>query len=203
MSAPQIVTLSSNRGEQLFMVWEPPEQEFLTIDNRSRWLNWQEFKQDLRKHWNDHVDEGGSHTDQRFWEYLQAYERHAPTRLKSPGSAVQAAGREKKNSGGLWLTGGVLAFFLLMVGSLLWEQGVAPMLGHLGVIEYKSPAQARYERFISEVSSCKPQKTVSLGAKNQVPAFQPFTCAGGEEKIWAYQIEVVKRSDSGAWVIDP
>ena len=185
------------------MIWEPDHQEFLSLDDRTQWPDWNQFKADLRAHWDATVDEGGSHTDQRFWEYLQRYEHNAPRHLTAPPTAAESRDRDKKVTRELWIVGGMLSFFLLVVGSLLWEQGIAPVLGRLGVIEYKTPAQERYERFLAEVQDCQPQKTVSTGAKNNVPPFQVFICPGGKERIWAYKLEVVKRSANGSWVLEP
>lgn len=185
------------------MIWEPDEQQFLSLDGLTQWSDWAQFKAALRAHWNETIDEGGSHTDQRFWEYLQRYERNAPRYLTSPLTVEESGNRHKKTSRELWFVGGMLSFFLLVIGALLWEQGVAPVLGRLGVIEYKSPSQERYERFLVEVQNCQSHKTVSTGSKNSIPSFQIFICPGGEEKIWAHKIEVVKRSTSGAWVLEP
>jgi hypothetical protein len=185
------------------MIWEPDQQEFLSLDDRTQWSDWNQFKAALRAHWNATVDEGGSHTDQRFWEYLQRYERNAPRHLTAPPTAAENRDQHKKATRELRIVGGMLSFLLLVIGALLWEQGIAPVLGRLGVIEYKTPSQERYERFLAEVQSCQPQKTVSTGAKNSVPPFQVFICPGGQEKIWAHKVGVVKRSANGSWVLEP
>ncbi len=203
MPPPQIVKLAGIDGRSVFMIWEPEQQDFLSLQDRTRWPDWNHFKTDLRAHWDTAVDEGGSHRDQRFWEYLQRYERIAPNHLTSPPTAAEIRDKDKKVSRELWVVAGLLTFFVLLVGSLLWEQGVAPMLGRLGVIEYKSPSLERYERFLAGVQGCEPQKTVSTGAKNDIPPFQVFVCPGGQEKIWAHKIELVKRSPNGSWVLEP
>ena len=185
------------------MFWEHDQDEILSLEGKSRWTDWNQFKVDLRGHWNETIDEGGSHKDQRFWEYLQKYERIAPSYLKSPPTVGDIRDRDKKATRELLIAGGILSLFLLVVGSLLWEQGVAPMLGHLGFIEYKSPSQERYERFLSGVKECTPQKTVSTGSVRDIPPFQVFVCPGGQEKIWAHKIEVIKRAENGAWVLEP
>jgi hypothetical protein len=203
MPPPQVVQLTGSDGRSFYMIWEPDRQDFLSLDDRTQWADWKQFKAALRAHWNETVDEGGSHSDQRFWEYLQRYERNAPRHLTVPPTADETRDRDKKSKREGWIVGVILGFFLLVVGSLLWEQGIAPVLGRLGVIEYKTPAQERYERFLAEAQNCQPQKTVSTGAKNSIPPFQVFICPGGQEKIWAHRVEVVKRSANGSWVLEP
>lgn len=203
MSAPEFIRLTGSSGESLFMVWEPDRQEFLSLDGCMQWSDWPKFKANLRAYWHATLDEGGSHTDQRFWEYLQRYERNAPKNFLAPLTAAESRERDKKSSRELWIVGSVLGFFLLVVGSLLWEQAIAPAFGGLGLIEYKTPSQERYQRFLAEVQGCRPQKTVSIGAKNGVPSFEVFICPDGQEKVWAHKIEVVKRSGNGSWVLEP
>ena len=202
MPPHQIVRLSGTNGQPLLMVWEPDQQEFLTIEGRTQWSDWNRFRAELRGHWNSAIDQGGAHTDQRFWEYLQQYERNAPNHLKSSPTHVENRDRDKKMTRERWIVGGLLSFFVIVVGSLLWEQGIAPLLGRLGVIEYKTPSQERYERFLAGVQDCQALKTVSTGATNNIPPFQVFICPGGQEKIWAHKIEVVRKSANGSWVLE-
>lgn len=203
MLAPQIIKLSGTEGRSLFMIWEPEQQKFLSLRDRNQWPDWNHFKTDLRGHWDSDIDEGGSHTDQRFREYLERYERNAPSHLTSPPTAPESRARKNRLSRGLWAVAGLFAFFVFVVGSLLWDQGMAPLLGRLGIIEYKSAPQERYERFLAGAQGCKPQKTVSTSETKDIPQFQVFDCPGGQEKIWAYKVEVVKRSANGPWVLEP
>ena len=203
MPLPQFVRLTGSYGQPFYVAWEADRQEFLSLDGCTQWSDWTIFKAALRADWDATVDEGGSHTDQRFLEYLQRYERNAPKNFTAPLTAAESRDRERKTSREIWIVGGVLSFFLLVVGSLLWEQGIAPVLGRLGLIEYKTPSQERYQKFLAEVQDCQPQKTVSIGAENGIPPFQVFICPGGQEKVWAHKIKVVKRSANGSWVLEP
>lgn len=134
MPLPQIVPLSGINGRSLFKVWDADTEAFLSLEGQDQWTDWNQFKGNLRQYWNANLDNGGTHSDQRFWEYLQRYERSAPTYLKSPSTPADAQSREKKTTRELWLTGGVLLFSVIVIGSVFWEQGMAPVLGRLGVL---------------------------------------------------------------------
>lgn len=203
MQDTQIVTLIGPGGTSLFMVWQTNAQQFLAIEEHDRWTDWQAFKGDLRSYWSKEIDPSGSHTNQRFLEYLQTYERNAPSRLVAPRTPIQKAESDRKVLQNIWIAGGVLVFTIVIVGSVIWDQGVAPLLGRLGLMNYSSPAQQRYKRFLGDVAACTPQKTVSTGAHDQVPTFQTFLCPGGQEVVWAHRVEVIKRSGAGGWVLEP
>mgnify|MGYP000887164319 CR=1 FL=1 len=203
MQPPQFVRLTSSDGQPFYMVWEPDRQDFLSLGGRTQWPDWASFRASLRADWEETLDEGGSHKDQRFWEYLQRFERNAPKNFSAPLGASESRDLDNKASRDLWVVGGLLSIFLLVASSLLWQQVVAPVLGRLGFIEYKAPSQERYQRFLAEVQGCHAQKTVSIGSKDRVPPFQVFICSGGQEKVWTDKVEVVKRSANGSWVLEP
>lgn len=98
---------------------------------------------------------------------------------------------------------GMLALVLAGVLYAVWSGFAKPLLGSMGLVEYKSKTQVRYEKFMESTVGCKEQKTVMSGnGSAKYPAFQLFVCPTGEEKIWSHKVEVVRKIANDKWVLE-
>lgn len=100
---------------------------------------------------------------------------------------------------GCWATA---ALFLVLLGSSLWTSAIHPLLGRMGIVEYTSPTQRRYDRFLLTVATCRSERQISTGRRDGIPRFQVFRCPDGQERVWLLNIERVSKSSDGKWILE-
>lgn len=188
-------------GQQTLLVWNRPLDKFETFNGRDRWPDWTAFFADLEadfsaRPWLDRRD-----VKKKTREYADA----CPTHIKAPPSPALASSGEPKKKESWWgiaFTTALLAGFAWLMLYGIWD-GLKPTLGSLGLIEYKSPAAIKYERFLATVTECKEDKRLFAGnGSSDIPSLQVFSCPGGEERIWSRRVEVVHKMQSGKWLIE-
>ena len=211
----EFVRVSSDAGQPLFMVWNPDHESFEEYSGATRWDSWQEFIADLRESLAarpaHEVLPGESEEDREEYEddsrrrlddAIHRFERAAPHFIKQAGKPQPAAPSKRSvllGNIGCWSFG---VLFLVILGSGLWTSALHPLLGWMGLVEYTSPTQRRYDRFLLTVASCRSAREVSTGRSDGIPRFQVFSCPDGQERIWLLNVERVSKSSDGKWILE-
>lgn len=194
-----ILFLMVGRSHQpTFYVWSNPLDKFVTLNGNQRWADWPSFLNDLRhdlasKPWLE---------SREVRKKIRAYTEACPEYIKNP-RPVGSAPPQKNHWIGLSLTVVMLAGFAWLIGYGIWNEALRPVLGSMGLVEYKKPIVRKYERFLATVGTCREDKRLTAGnGSSEIPSFQLFTCPNGEERIWARNVEVVREVDNDRWLIE-
>lgn len=211
----EFVRVSGRDGSSIFLVWDREKERFETYSGDKMWSSWSQFvlsfnaaegieegeDEDHYYPTDDDIDDDRvptSHIEQWRWERLQRYERVAPSAFK--GIVHQSLPNSSKRWSNFWIYFWTLAG-LVFIGALIWDVA-KPVLGELGLVEYKPPVDKRYESFLTKVAECQEKKKVFSRVSSTVPVFQTFACPDGTEQVWAYRVDVAKKSHDGKWTLE-
>lgn len=182
-------------GSRAFFLWNKDSADFERFNGTVRWESWDGFLGDLRRE---------AATNPEKFPYglektIKTYAKACPPYIKDAAKPKE----EKRELLKTILTFGVFGFFIWLVGYGVWDNALRPALGSMGLIDYKSDAQVKYEKFLASVSSCQKNKTVMAGnGSSKIPTFQTYKCPNGEEVIWSRRVEVIKKASEGGWLIE-
>ena len=199
---PEFVRLTREVGSPVFMVWDREACMFQEHNGNNRWESWEAFLTDLRVSLAEHgLSFGGRHHEEGD-ELLDIYQKAAPTYIKNvgkPSSPEPSKTRMRLSDYSVWA---LLAGFLALVLYTVWSQLLLPTMGRFGLVEYKSAAEERYEKFLSETRACRENKKVYSEKSGKFPALHTFNCADGTEKVWAYRLEKASKVSEGKWILE-
>lgn len=208
----EFIRLSRENRPPMFMVWDARKLAFEELNGRSSWDAWAQFVGDLRQSLGarstltllpgedeDDLDEVAK---VRLDRAVKQYERIAPQWIRNagmPGPPEPSRTRSALYNLGVW---SAMLLVLLVLVSGFWTGIVHPVLGRMGIVEYTSPTQERYSRFLASAEGCTVARTVSSGRSNRFPAFQVYRCTNGEERVWINNLERVGKTAEGKWILD-
>lgn len=198
----EFIRLARKQGPAVFMVWDREAEKFEEHNGRDRWPSWEAFLADL----DAGLAEEGRGANHWFRDHAKALRKEylstVPPFIKNIGKDLPPLTPPKQSWLAVAFSWLFVAGFVSFLGFGIWIQIGRPILGSLGVIDYKSPATIRYETFLAGVSGCVEDKKVMTTQSSKFPALHTFSCPDGSEKVWTYKVERVSKVQDGAWILD-
>lgn len=210
MKKTKIIQTEGLRGSQhyKFIVWDEQTQSNIKIDGVGEWDDWDWFSKSAR----EYLDLHNNSSDYGLYEEASKGSpgrvcKHLVEVMNCPPYFVEQAGKIKKiNEKGpvsraISLIFGkyvgplfayiVLGLFVWLVGNAFWDIGKG-MLGSVGLIDYKTKGEIRYEKFLVSVSACNLKDAVHSSEKtDKWPVYAVYKCPDGSRKVWKRKVKVI------------
>jgi hypothetical protein len=218
----QILEIGSPaKWDYSFIIWDRFNQSSITLFDKGMWTDWDEFVAQSRKfigqsqnsylyeHLDEFTDEEPDFDEDELEEWrevrisilLKNINGEKPHFVKSAEAAMKEREKKRKKSRVQiaigWFYERVIAPLLLLtiLGGLFWGifgDVTSRLMGSLGLIEYQSKSEGRYQNFLISVSNCSLVNSVKSSERTENwPVYATYECPDGSKKIWKKKVKVI------------